>query len=485
MARILFNIQYPAYLRFFGGVVSALGERGHQVLLAYDKLQASTASSSLPGEALPSVKWIGGVPSHSGPWRDLLIEVGCTLDYLRFLSPAYGGTPYLRARMAKHLPRRFAGLKKISRWPAPVMRASLTACGLVERAIPPDPALVSFLREIAPDAMVVSPLVNRGPGGVQQTQLVKAARQLGVPVALAVGSWDHLSSKGLVRVDTDQVIVWNEIQKQEAAAFHKIPSDRIVVTGAQPFDAWFGMQPSLTREAFCARVGLPPDRPLVVYVGSSWNIARGPLEVAFVRRWLEALRRSSDAAARDASVLIRPHPSNMRSWEHADAPPFPPVAVWPRSRPAIPMNPVEAADYFHSLYYSAAIVGINTSAMIEASILDRPVLTVQPDEFEATQAGTTHFHYLVPDGGGCVATARTFEAHVDQLSAAIRTPERGREARRRFVEQFVRPRGVERPAVDHVVDAIEALARLSPRPRRSSPRWLAPLRWGLSKVAAN
>jgi hypothetical protein len=129
------------------------------------------------------------------------------------------------------------------------------------------------------------------------------------------------------------------------------------------------------------------------------------------------------------------------------------------------------------MHYSDAVVGINTSAMIEASILDRPVLTIQVEAFRDTQAGTRHFHYLLPASGGCVLSAGTFEEHVRQLSEAVAHPERGRPARRRFVEQFVRPLGRERRALDAVIAAIERLPRLRVASRAEAPLWLAPVRW--------
>ncbi len=57
----------------------------------------------------------------------------------------------------------------------------------------------------------------------------------------------------------DRVLVWNPMQRQEAVELHGLPADRVVVTGAQCYDQWFGRQPSRSREDFCARVGLDPE----------------------------------------------------------------------------------------------------------------------------------------------------------------------------------------------------------------------------------
>src|SRR3712207_6916201 len=48
-------------------------------------------------------------------------------------------------------------------------------------------------------------------------------------------------------------------------------------------------------------------------------------------------------------------------------------------------------SFYDSLHHAAAVVGVNTTAMIEAAIVGRPVLTVLDDAFALTQRGTLHF----------------------------------------------------------------------------------------------
>lgn len=480
MSRYLFVMPEPGHLRMYATTVRALAARGHEVRIAYDNPDKGARAAD-PLEGAPSTLSIAGpVPPHGGPWRQTLIELGCTADYIRFLSRR-DGTPYLRGRMDKYLPPRAAGLRRAGTWPTSIVRFLARLSTLAERAVPVDRALTRFLDDEAPDAIVITPLVLRGPGGVQQTQLVKAARIRGIPIALAVGSWDHLSSKGFIRIDPDMVLVWNDVQKREAMEMHGVPASRIVTTGAQVFDLWFGRQPTLEREAFVARVGLPPGQPFVLYAGSSRGIANPTLEIAFVRQWLQAVRRASDPAIRSAAVLVRPHLSNVAAWADVNLSNFGAVSIWPRQRPTLPMNELETSDYFHSLYYAAAVVGINTSAMIEATIVGRPVLTVEAPEFADTQAGTTHFRYLIPSGGGSVETAPDFETHLDQLARAVASPEAARATRERFVRAFVRPHGLDRPALDLVVEALERLPAVPRRPQRDASPWLAPFRWALRR----
>jgi hypothetical protein len=108
-------------------------------------------------------------------------------------------------------------------------------------------------------------------------------------------------------------------------------------------------------------------------------------------------------------------------------------------------------------------VGINTTAMIEAAILRRPVFTVRDPAFDHSQKQTLHFAYLQ---GGCVTTAYTLPEHVAQLETFLAGGGPTLEAADRFVEQFVRPLGITKPATAHLCDAIERVASARAAVRR-------------------
>jgi hypothetical protein len=84
--------------------------------------------------------------------------------------------------------------------------------------------------------------------------------------------------------------------------------------------------------------------------------------------------------------------------------------------------------------------------MVEAAILGKPVLSILADEFAATQEGTLHFHYLLPENGGFLRVAQSIPEHVAQISEALRQPELTRDQTARFVRSFLRPRGLDREA---------------------------------------
>jgi hypothetical protein len=334
-----------------------------------------------------------------------------------------------------------------------------------DRLRPPDRKTLKYVRRAEADAVVVSPLISRGEWGARHTETVKAAQHLGLPTAAAIGSWDHLTTKGLIKVVPDRVIVWNEAQRREATKLHRVPRRRVVTTGAQAFDQWFSRTPTLTRAQFLASVGLDPARPYVLYTGSSPNITPAAEELPFVDGWLRALR-GMPAPLADVGVLVRPHPGNMDAWADVDLSELG-AAIAPRERPGIPMDEADEALYFHSIHFSAAVVGINTSAIIESLIQRKPVLTIRAPQF--AQEDTLHFRHLLPDSGGCVKLAATMSEHVAQLGEVLDDPDAQRAEIERFLVSFVRPHGLGQPATPLLADAIEALGAL-PHRRRLTTR---------------
>ena len=107
------------------------------------------------------------------------------------------------------------------------------------------------------------------------------------------------------------------------------------------------------------------------------------------------------------------------------------------------------------IVHSAAVVGLNTSAELEAAIVGRPVYTVLAGDADADgQSGTLHFHYLLEREGGFVRAANGLDAHIDQLDAELAAPS-DPAAIRRFVGEFLRPHGIDRPVSSLLAEQLE------------------------------
>ncbi len=472
--RILFSTSSFGFLRNFQSTIRLLAERGHEIHLLAER--SDTVDGEKMADALvaefPSSITSGILPSSRHRlWYALGTGVRASMDYWRYLDARWDDSPKLRARAASMAP---AFARAIPAMPLIGSRAGLALLGrlfrAIDRSLPVPAEVTDVFDRLGPDVLLLTPLLYFRS---HQVDHVRCAQEHGVKSIVGIGSWDHLTTKGLIHEVPDRVLVWNEAQKQEAIELHGVPAERVLVTGAQAYDHWFAMQPSVDRETFCARVGLDPRRPILLYLCSSSFIA--PDEVGFVRRWIDAIRRNADPRLRSAGLLVRPHPQNGEQWRDVDlSEEVENVALYPKAG----VNPIGGAArdaYFDSMYYAEAVVGVNTSGMIESGIVGRPVSTVQVEEFAATQEGTLHFRHLRNAEEGLLHLASHLDQHVAQLTSLLADGTAARQQTRRFIQGFVRPHGLDVPATPLLVSEIERFVAgppLAPKATSSSARAL-------------
>jgi hypothetical protein len=461
---ILFCALHFGYLRNFESVICALAERGHRIRVLAEEPERFGGLELVERLAAryANVSWVWAPDRAVETWASVSRRLRHALEHVRFLDPRYVERPKLRQRSAERAPRGLLWLLRIpmvnSRGGRSVLRRTLASA---DRLMPASGVIDAFLRAERPDVLLLASLTYSRS---QQLDYLKAARVLGIPTAACVMGFDHLSSKALLHIAPDRVFVWNETQAQEAVDLHGVPGGDVTVTGAQCYDQWFTATASTSHAEFCRSVGLDPRHPFILYVCSA--MSPDPREAQFVLEWIARIRASQDPRLRDVGLLIRPHPERTREWDEIDVTRFANVALHGR-------NPIDAqakAEYFDALSHSVAVVGLVTSAFLEAAIVKRPVMTLLLPQFTVHQEGMLHFEYLLRVEGGLLTTARTFDDHLEQLAAAIEGKSEHQAQTSRFLRAFIRPHGLDRAATPIFVDAVEALGRLE-RPAVAPSLW--------------
>jgi hypothetical protein len=407
-----------------------------------DQLRVPDELASHPNAEIVPLPLARGLPAQDGERLRRALR-----DGLRFLDESLADASWARARALrrffklaghpewKHVPTAYENLSL----PHAVAAQLDDALRRVERFVPPPAGLEEAVAELDVDAVV---LVTRCTLGGYEADAIKTARRLGIPSILIVWSWDNLSSKAVLHEHPDHLLVWNELQKQEAIELHGVPAERVEVVGAPGFDRFFAQVETLTPHAE------PDGRRTIVYAGSSKNVA--PDEPDVFEQWLEAVRRADDPTVRGARVRVRPHPGEgpWRTWEPPPDDPLVSVERWPRHE----------RDHLATLLADAdVVVALNTSAELEAAIVGRPVVTFRAGSGAPGQEGSVHFRYLLEEQGGFVIDSHDLAEHVHTLSRAlVGGPDRERQ--RAFVERFLRPGGLNRPVSPMVTSTIIAIA---------------------------
>lgn len=459
--KFLFVLRHMVYFRFFEGAIRELAAQGHTVHVTFSK-DVSKKGATVSDRAIlqcardyPDRITYGeneDVTAQTGAVRYLKYMLRHLAGYTIYLDQEYQPrSPILMTRWRGSFPpktRWLTGTRPMMwllsrRWARPMLQ-------WFERRLPVKASLVAWLDSFRPDVVIASPYVQTDP---EEVEYIKAAKKLKIPTVVAVASWDNLTNKGTFADVPDRVLVWNEGLADEAVRIHRIPRKRIIITGAAAFDTWFEMQPSRERAAFCGQLGIDPTQPYITYLCSSWFISKD--ETVFVDKLVQALQ--ANPATQHVNLVVRPHPLHLAPW--ADYPDTAHVVVFPRDG----QMPDVAADrqlYFDTLYHSCAVIGVNTSAFIEAAIVDRPCLTLLDEHYQATQAQIPHFHHLMD--AGFLETRYTLPDFIALVATIAEGVDAKAALRRQFVEAFVRPHGRDKSVAPIMAAAIADVAKPSP-----------------------
>jgi len=449
--KFLFIVKQKKNVDTFQDVIERLLAGGHAVTLAIQDRSNERDRVLLERFSTSGFEVVGCPDDRGDAWRMSAPLLRAFHDWAQYLREPYRHASKLRQRAAERLTRELGAKQPLDGGSIPLgsTRAAQVheALRQFEASIPSDPLHTEFIARHRPDVVLVTPGLHFGSA---QADFIKSSQALGVPVWMLLFSWDNLSTKGALHVFPDLMFVWNERQRQEAVELHGYPSDRVVVTGAPRFDEFFALRNVLRREEFFAPLDLEAARPTLLYLCSSRFIAEK--ELSFIRTWLAVLRSSRHEALHDCNVIVRPHPDITLVDDgeppcEVTWPALPRATGWIQrpfedSRTIVLRTSYRTQQAFYEcLFHSAAAVGLNTSAELEAGIAGRPVLTVDADQEGADgQASTLHFNYLLRDHGGFVVRAANLAVHADQLNEALTRPVDD-ESIRSFIMQFLRPHG--------------------------------------------
>jgi hypothetical protein len=237
-----------------------------------------------------------------------------------------------------------------------------------------------LLKRENPDCFLTTDL-NLGFG----RGLVSACRAQGIPTVGNVFSWDHPFYEQRSR--PDRLTCWSLLIRDWLVAQAGFAADRIEVTGAPAFDAYFDTEGVQDRVHFCESIGLDPSRPLLVfatlgYFRKHWD------ETGVFRALISAIERGEIPG--QPQVILRLHPLSVdHHFEEFRGKPWivfsrfagycPGMRWWPsRSEVILAGNILRHAD---------VCLSPGSTMSIEAAIFDTPTLIPAfnpffPEEFD-------------------------------------------------------------------------------------------------------
>jgi len=291
--------------------------------------------------------------------------------------------------------------------------------------------------------------------------IVAAARALQVTTAAFVFSWDNLTSQGRVIPRYDAFLVWtDDLRTALLRQYPRIDPELVFVTGTPQFDSHFDDRLAWTRSDYCDRLGLDPERPIVLYTTGMPNHMPGEPDI------VEELADRMTSLDRQPQLVVRVYAkdrSNRFDDLRARRPDisFPPVA-WDANW-LTPM-PEDTALWSNMLRHADVGVNVASTVSLELCMFDRPVVNIgyNPRSVATSVIDYSRYyrfdHYSPVVASGAVQVAPNVDAALEFVAVALADPASRSNERRALLREFFGD-VLDGHAADRVASTLAALAR--------------------------
>ncbi len=268
-----------------------------------------------------------------------------------------------------------------------------------------------------------------------------AARELGIPTATFIYSWDNLP-KGRMAVHADHALVWSDRMRAELLGYYpEVAPERVHVVGTPQFEPHLDPSLALAREEFLDGLGLDPGRPVVCFSGD--DMATSPFDPAYLADLAQALREKPGP-----QILFRRSPADLGGRYGEVLAAYPEIAVCDPAWKAgegdwtqlVPL-PEDLALLANVARHCDAVVNLGSTMGMDFAVFDKPAVYVA---YDPPGVGgwrvmdlyrLPHFH--------CVHELQpVYWAHGagelgELVHRALAHPEEKREARARWLREIV------------------------------------------------
>ncbi len=274
---------------------------------------------------------------------------------------------------------------------------------------------------------------------MEDARILAAARRFRVKSVGLPKGWDNLTLKTFLPVFPDELLVQTMLMKDDAVRLD-YPVTRIRVVGFPKFDVYAQWEKLSSRQDFMQRLGLDPNRKLILYAGAGDQLA--PHDEEILAEFLQAVEDGEIPGS--PQVLVRPHPKYKYRTDT-----LPPRDFWKLDRPgkaasagvSFEFGEDEVVHLMNSLYHCDLLIHTVSTLGIEAAIFDRPSITIAYDGAASPPQGLSVARYYqyehmarVLKAGG-MKMARNFDELVRLTTECLDNSAHDSAARSRMVAE--------------------------------------------------
>lgn len=204
-----------------------------------------------------------------------------------------------------------------------------------------------------------------------------------IPLIGMVRSWDNTTTKGVLRIVPEKIIVNSPLLKEELVKFHTCRSGDIFVAGLPQFDSW-PAGPKMGRREFFEQIGADPAKRLILFAPAGAILSDTDWQICQILK--DAIQNGELPS--NIQFLVRNHPHHPADLsKFANDPNF--IIENPGEKLAIKndrtggdLSPDDNRHLMHSIYFSDLVMYIATSLSLDATVFDKPQIVVSFDGWE-------------------------------------------------------------------------------------------------------
>lgn len=311
---------------------------------------------------------------------------------------------------------------------------------LLDRLVPLNKDVVSLFEKYKPD-MVVAPDVVFAPDRI----FMRVARHFGVYSIAMARSWDNLTSKGVIQVLPDKLVVYTHRMVDEAIKFVGMKKQDVFMAGPPQFDIYF-KESKITCEEFLRSLGIDSKKRVILcapffdaYTGSAVkmiNTLLDAIQIGALPNDLQILVRYRPGTPPIMNGLLRQSP-NLTITEPCV------VRFDGRGR----LSTTEDFEWRKedvellkdSLRFSDVVINTVSTLSVDASVFDKPVINVRfdadpktPPKHSVMVMLPNHDHYRAIEASGGVRLVGSMDEMISAINAYLENPKLDAEGRERL-----------------------------------------------------
>ena len=245
--------------------------------------------------------------------------------------------------------------------------------------------------------------------------MLREAKKRDIKTVGLINSWDKITSRCMIRLLPDKLIVHNEIIKREAIKYAEMPEKDIEVTGIPHYDIFINSR-ATQRSEFCRRFGLDPEKRFLVFcpLGKRY----GDIDLEILDILLDF--KNKKLLPEDVEIMVRFPPNDtvdINSFKARGVPFYQPgirFAVGNERRVEWDMDEEDNQILFDTLFHCSLLICQASSLAIDASVFDKPIINfkiksernILPPRDGNWLYGLNHYQYILYSGGVQLVTTK-------------------------------------------------------------------------------